>query len=981
MADKKITRQLSIFINGKEIKNSLGGIGREIGRVKAELKEANDPSDIKRLKAELDSLGNKYGEVKKEIHGTNVTLQEARGHFDNLLGGLLSGDLEGAKAGLIGLKSGVVGLTKSALAFIATPIGAAIAALALIGGAAKAWLDFNLEVEKTNQLVKDITNETGETVDAIRVRAEVLRDTFELDINESVTTAKSLVKSFGISYDEAFDIVEDGAIRGKLSSAEFLDSLKEYPIQFKNAGFSATDFANIVSTGIDLSIYSDKLPDAIKEFNLSITESTKASRDALVNAFGKEFTGKLFADIKSGAKTPKEALQSIALEADRIGLNSQQAQQLTADLFRGAGEDAGGALKVFEAVNIALNEQKKPLTEIQQIQQEQLEVNKELKGVYTQLFASADGGFGKIIEKGKLFASKILLNILKAGVDVYNWFVDLNNESGTFSALLQGMGVSAKGVFKVIGILISGAADSFKGLGSIVEGVFTLNFDKIKEGFANGVGSLGNALKKVKDQAKSDAAEILEAFNGNKKLEKIELKDLIADGSSDVGGPGTNGNNRATSEAAAAAQAQADAKLKIFKKAEEELTELIKQQQLERQNNLLSDAAKEQALIDQKYEKLFNKYQLSEQDKTSLTLEQIAEREDLIKQLEEEKALEKQEAKIARDAAFKEQLDEIEEENRILDAEAKFEREEAQAETDEARALIMLEKARYLALQQIQIERDKEIAKVGEVENAEKLKQAIRDRYLKKESQAEIAFTKGKEELDKKTSEKEKILDAQRLKNVADLFGGISQLLGEHTTAGKAAGIAQATINTYQGISEVWASKPESGLTGAGFIQKLVTSGLVLAQGLGTVRKIAATKTTGFKDGGPTGNKAIYNDAYGKVTGVVHEDEWVAPKFMTENPRYAETFQWLEQERMKQLGKGYYEGGSTSNGTPIFAEATQSSNQPNNEMSEIMKYLQRLNDNLNKGFKAYVVKDLEEFEKQKKLDLEYEQILNNTKSQ
>jgi hypothetical protein len=27
-------------------------------------------------------------------------------------------------------------------------------------------------------------------------------------------------------------------------------------------------------------------------------------------------------------------------EAERIGLNAQQAQQLTADLFRGAGEDA-----------------------------------------------------------------------------------------------------------------------------------------------------------------------------------------------------------------------------------------------------------------------------------------------------------------------------------------------------------------------------------------------------------------------------------------------------------------------------------------------------------------------------------------------------------------------------------------------------------------------------------------------------------------
>ena len=63
MASKKITRQLSIFINGKEVKNSLGGIGREIAKVKKLLKEANDPKDIKKYKAELDKLGKAYGSV------------------------------------------------------------------------------------------------------------------------------------------------------------------------------------------------------------------------------------------------------------------------------------------------------------------------------------------------------------------------------------------------------------------------------------------------------------------------------------------------------------------------------------------------------------------------------------------------------------------------------------------------------------------------------------------------------------------------------------------------------------------------------------------------------------------------------------------------------------------------------------------------------------------------------------------------------
>jgi hypothetical protein len=41
------------------------------------------------------------------------------------------------------------------------------------------------------------------------------------------------------------------------------------------------DFQNLVNSGIDLAIYQDKLPDAIKEFALSVNEQTKGVSDAL----------------------------------------------------------------------------------------------------------------------------------------------------------------------------------------------------------------------------------------------------------------------------------------------------------------------------------------------------------------------------------------------------------------------------------------------------------------------------------------------------------------------------------------------------------------------------------------------------------------------------------------------------------------------------------------------------------------------------
>lgn len=79
-----------------------------------------------------------------------------------------------------------------------------------------------------------------------------------------------------------------------------------------------------------------------------------------------------------------------------------------------------------------------------------------------------------------------------------------------------------------------------------------------------------------------------------------------------------------------------------------------------------------------------------------------------------------------------------------------------------------------------------------------------------------------------------------------DVFSGIAELVGEQTAMGKAAGIATATINTYQGVSEVWKSPsvfPEPYNT----ILKAVQTGITVASGLKTVKQISAVKTPSVK--------------------------------------------------------------------------------------------------------------------------------------
>ncbi|WP_141876200.1 phage tail tape measure protein [Gramella sp. Hel_I_59] len=78
------------------------------------------------------------------------------------------------------------------------------------------------------------------------------------------------------------DKIEAGLIKGGAANDEYFDSIREYSTFFAQAGYSAEEFINIVNTGFDLGIYQDKLPDALKEADLSLKEQTKSTRDSLV---------------------------------------------------------------------------------------------------------------------------------------------------------------------------------------------------------------------------------------------------------------------------------------------------------------------------------------------------------------------------------------------------------------------------------------------------------------------------------------------------------------------------------------------------------------------------------------------------------------------------------------------------------------------------------------------------------------------------
>ncbi len=124
-----------------------------------------------------------------------------------------------------------------------------------------------------------ITNMLGDLDEAslrnITENAMTLEDVFGWDVKESVRAAKSMMDQFGISSDEAFNLMVQGAQNGLDQNDDLIDTINEYSVQFANAGYSADEMFNMLANGAEEGTWSvDKLGDAVKEYNIRMSDGT-----------------------------------------------------------------------------------------------------------------------------------------------------------------------------------------------------------------------------------------------------------------------------------------------------------------------------------------------------------------------------------------------------------------------------------------------------------------------------------------------------------------------------------------------------------------------------------------------------------------------------------------------------------------------------------------------------------------------------------
>jgi phage-related minor tail protein len=167
--------------------------------------------------------------------------------------------------------------------------------------------------------------------------AYTIRDLFGADIQETTAAAGVLMKQFGISGQEAMDLITIGFQRGGNFSSDLLDTLREYAPQFQAMGFNAEQALSMLISGAEAGAFNlDKVGDAMKEFNIRMKDGSKLTAEALEKlGFNVEDITSKFAQ---GGEEGQKAMQAVMLALSSIE-DPLQRNQLGVALFGTQWED------------------------------------------------------------------------------------------------------------------------------------------------------------------------------------------------------------------------------------------------------------------------------------------------------------------------------------------------------------------------------------------------------------------------------------------------------------------------------------------------------------------------------------------------------------------------------------------------------------------------------------------------------------------
>ena len=514
LADVLGTRTVNAIRNGTASADQLDAAINKIGKA-----ALGSDADLGKMKTALDQVddGNSIDNVRQDLSKLSESANDTSEQLEDMGETLKGQALMDAADQLSGVGDKIIDIGKNAME------------TAMEFGNSQQSLQANLgltadEAEALNGVVKSvfkegITDSVEEATQAVVLTRQNFKDLNDTDLTnltnqlltlstrtgtdmqENVRGTKQLMNAFGLTAEEAMNLVTAGYQNNLNASDDFMDTLNEYSPLFEEAGFSAEQMLQILKNGMDGgAMNTDKVADAVKELQIRLGDGTF---EANMGNFS-QATQDTFQEWKNGQATVADVAASIGADLQQMTPTEQQAAlSALSSQFEDLGIDASVALfgigDAFTDVNGKADEM------------DARSPGEKWQGSLNELKTA----LGEIGEKLMIVFQPLLEMLSK----VAEWFANLPGPIQTFIVVLGGLVAVLTVLAPVIGA-VAFAVTSLEvpllpiigiiaAIAAVITGVIVViqNWGSICDWFSEKIGQLsswwGETWKGISDTASS----------------------------------------------------------------------------------------------------------------------------------------------------------------------------------------------------------------------------------------------------------------------------------------------------------------------------------------------------------------------------------------------------------------------------------------------------------------------------------------------
>ena len=511
---------LNIDVNDDDIKAALKSVQKLDGE-SANVKVNVDDAEIKAAAKKKDKLGE---DESVKIKVDDSSLSKALDSFKDigpslqkgldpsaLLGGL-AGGIAGVAAGLgTALLEGLGSAVSAGFEFqktlgdIQLQLGIGAEEAAKLGNEAEKAFSKGVGENAAEAakivagLAKSFKLDAGsDQLADIAIQADRVGKAFGKDATEIGQLGSQLTKQFGTNAVDAINLVAAGMQGAGTATDDLLDTIGEFSVNFKTAGFSAEEFVGILkgAEGFNTAL----IGDSIKELGIRLAAGdVKAGFDALQGSLDKGMLDSLtrMQDLASkGVISQKafldESLTQIKDQYDKGLIDAAQAQQLQVALLGSKAEDLG-----FEGVNKAFINPEKAGADAEKAAANVANAFKarekdfklsDITGGFSAAIATIGNGLSE-------FIGKYIMPLVDGIRNAFSGF-----EGGGIGDWLDGLKAAFDAVFPFIEALVLNSIKNIVTVITFLRGVVTGIIDGIKAAFSSDKASEGPSfLDRIKE--------------------------------------------------------------------------------------------------------------------------------------------------------------------------------------------------------------------------------------------------------------------------------------------------------------------------------------------------------------------------------------------------------------------------------------------------------------------------------------------------